>query len=385
MKIQTGTVAKAALATFALMLLMALPAAADDCQSQGYRWTLRGFAAKIAAVGDTYETASTDPVERTKFHLDSGTGLGTELEYRVNCPVGLALGLLTGSLDTMLTYDTETEWLMESSDVDFNMITLGTNFHLFPSSRADFFFGPFIGIVDYSSDPFTLGGQTFNRDLDNDTALGINAGVDVPFKKDGPWAFTAGVRYLATSAQGDGFELDVNPLIATAGVAYRWNGKKCGPCEAPMEALPPAEPAPVAPPPAPAPAPAPVAPAPQAERVVAPAPVEEREVCHFDSGSARVSNICKAKLDEVALKLKQDPALDAQVLGHADSTGNDRINDPLSLRRAEAVKGYLVGRHSIDANRIETEGLGAREPVASNDTREGRAENRRAVVIIQIG
>jgi outer membrane protein OmpA-like peptidoglycan-associated protein len=98
-----------------------------------------------------------------------------------------------------------------------------------------------------------------------------------------------------------------------------------------------------------------------------------------------VSNICKAKLDEVALKMKQDPAIPALVIGHADSTGNDGINDPLSARRAEAVKKYLVERHSIDASRITTEGRGSREPAASNDTREGRAENRRAVVIIRIG
>jgi len=98
-----------------------------------------------------------------------------------------------------------------------------------------------------------------------------------------------------------------------------------------------------------------------------------------------VSNICKAKLDEVALKLKQDPALAAKVVGHTDSTGNDRINDPLSVRRAEAVKGYLVERHSIDPSRVSTEGHGSGEPVAGNDTTSGRAENRRAVVIIRLG
>lgn len=113
--------------------------------------------------------------------------------------------------------------------------------------------------------------------------------------------------------------------------------------------------------------------------------MEEREVCHFNTNGARVSNICKAKLDEVALKLKQDPALGALVVGHADNSGNDGINDPLSARRAEAVKSYLVERHSIDGNRVATEGRGSREPAGSNDTREGRAENRRAVVIISLG
>jgi len=393
MKIRSGTVIQAVAATIACTLLMALPAAAQDCQSEGYRWNLRGFGARVTGVGETFSTSSTDPFEQTKFHLNSGDGLGAELEYRKNCPLGLALGLLAGSLDTMLSFDSETEWLMDTGSADFKLVTVGANFHLSPYSRADFFVGPFIGLMDYSGVSFNLGGRNFNRDLDNDTAIGLNAGVDVPFKENGPWAFTAGVRYLASTAKGDGFELDVNPLIATAGLAYRWNGKKCGPCEAMMAdpdaaaapaGAPAAAPAAESPPAAPVAA-APAAPATAPELREATPPVEEREVCHFNTSGARVSNICKAKLDEVALKLKQDPALDAQVLGHADSTGNDRINDPLSLRRAEAVKSYLVDRHSIDPNRIATEGHGSREPVASNETSEGRAENRRAVVIISIG
>ena len=389
MNIRTGYSTRLASVFLACAVLLALPAAAQDCSSDGYRWTLRGFGAKVSAAGDTYETSSTDPVERSKFHLNSGNAVGAEVEYRVNCPVGIAVGLMSGSLDTMFSYDTEFEWLMGSDDVDFTLLTIGPNFHLSPYGRADFFIGPFLGVMDYSDVDFDgLGGLSFDRNLDGETAIGLNLGVDVPFKDNGPWAVTAGLRYLATSAGGNGFELDVDPLIATAGLAYRWNGKKCGPCEAMMDDSAVAEPAPVveAPAPAPAPAaPAPVAPAAAPEIAREAPPAEEREVCHFTSSSSRVSNICKAKLDEVALKMKQDPELGAQVLGHADSTGSDRINDPLSMRRAEAVKSYLVERHSIDPTRIETEGRGSREPVASNDTSDGRAENRRAVVIISIG
>ncbi len=105
---------------------------------------------------------------------------------------------------------------------------------------------------------------------------------------------------------------------------------------------------------------------------------------HFDSGSARVSNIAKAKLDEVALKLKQDSALRAHVLGYSDSRGSKAGNDRLSAQRAEAVKAYLVQRHEIDPSRITIEGRGSADPVASNDTAAGRAENRRAVIILRI-
>ena len=105
---------------------------------------------------------------------------------------------------------------------------------------------------------------------------------------------------------------------------------------------------------------------------------------HFDSNSARVSNIAKAKLDEVALKLKQDSELRAHVIGYTDSQGSQRQNDRLSAQRAEAVKAYLVERHEIDPSRITIEGRGGADPVAGNDTAAGRAENRRAVVILRI-
>ncbi len=105
---------------------------------------------------------------------------------------------------------------------------------------------------------------------------------------------------------------------------------------------------------------------------------------HFDSGSARVSNIAKAKLDEVALKLKQDSELRAHVIGYSDSQGSQAVNDRLSRQRAEAVKAYLVERHGIDPSRITIEGRGSADPVGDNSTAEGRAENRRAVIILRI-
>jgi outer membrane protein OmpA-like peptidoglycan-associated protein len=79
--------------------------------------------------------------------------------------------------------------------------------------------------------------------------------------------------------------------------------------------------------------------------------------CEFTPGSARTSNICKAKLDEVALRMKQDPDATAQVIGYADgSTGTPAANQRIAEQRAEAVKNYLVTRHGIDPSRITTEG-----------------------------
>ena len=66
-------------------------------------------------------------------------------------------------------------------------------------------------------------------------------------------------------------------------------------------------------------------------------------------------------------------------VGHADATGSDAYNQRLSMRRAEAVKKFLVGK-GVEANRIYTEGKGESAPVADNRTREGRAKNRRVEV-----
>jgi len=96
--------------------------------------------------------------------------------------------------------------------------------------------------------------------------------------------------------------------------------------------------------------------------------------CNFTPGSARLSNICKAKLDDVALKMKQDPAAQAQVIGYSDT--GERGGQALSARRADSVKNYLVTRHGIDPARIKVEGRDGQE--ATSD----KAENRRAVVIL---
>jgi hypothetical protein len=112
----------------------------------------------------------------------------------------------------------------------------------------------------------------------------------------------------------------------------------------PVEETPPPPPVETAPPPPPPPPP--------------PAPPQRMEVtCDFTSGSARLSNICKAKLDEVALRLKQDSDSTAQVIGYADgSSGSQSGNQRLADQRAAAVKNYLVTRHGIDPSRITTEG-----------------------------
>ena len=106
--------------------------------------------------------------------------------------------------------------------------------------------------------------------------------------------------------------------------------------------------------------------------------------CHFDSGSARVNNACKAILDEVALLMRDNPEAPAIVIGYSDSVGSDSTNMRAGQQRAEAVKNWLVTRHAVDPSRITVESRGEADPVGDNTTAAGRKQNRRAVIRITI-
>jgi len=81
-------------------------------------------------------------------------------------------------------------------------------------------------------------------------------------------------------------------------------------------------------------------------------------------------------LDHGADLLNSNPAVRVEIVGHTDSMGSDEYNQRLSERRADTVRAYLESK-GISANRLSTSGRGESAPIANNDTREGRAENRR--------
>jgi len=127
-------------------------------------------------------------------------------------------------------------------------------------------------------------------------------------------------------------------------------------------------------------APAPVAAAPKAAApAVAATKVTYAADAFFDFDKAVLKPEGKAKLDDLAQKVK---AINLEVIiavGHTDSVGTDTYNQKLSIRRSEAVKAYLVSK-GIEKNRVYTEGKGEKQPVADNKTKEGRAKNRRVEI-----
>lgn len=132
--------------------------------------------------------------------------------------------------------------------------------------------------------------------------------------------------------------------------------------------------------PASAPAPAPAAPAP------APAPaapiaskVTFAADAFFDFDKSVLKPEGRAKLDDLVNKIRGINLEVIIAVGHTDSIGTDAYNQKLSVRRAEAVKAYLVSK-GIERNRVYTEGKGEKQPIADNRTKEGRAKNRRVEI-----
>ncbi|MEE9120693.1 MAG: OmpA family protein [Syntrophobacteria bacterium] len=96
----------------------------------------------------------------------------------------------------------------------------------------------------------------------------------------------------------------------------------------------------------------------------------------YDSNSSYIRAAAYPLLDEVTSILEKNPEMEVEVQGHTDNTGSAKYNQWLSEKRAQKVKDYLVSK-GIDPSRLEAKGYGLTQPVASNATEEGRAQNRR--------
>jgi OmpA-OmpF porin, OOP family len=104
---------------------------------------------------------------------------------------------------------------------------------------------------------------------------------------------------------------------------------------------------------------------------------------HFDTNKAELKPESDAAVQEITKLLKQDPNLTLLVVGHTDNVGGYDANLTLSSRRAAAVLEALTSKHGIAAARLRAVGVGMAAPVASNETEEGRAKNRRVELVRQ--
>jgi outer membrane protein OmpA-like peptidoglycan-associated protein len=129
------------------------------------------------------------------------------------------------------------------------------------------------------------------------------------------------------------------------------------------------------------PAPAP-APRPKKRVAVRKDRIDVSETIQFDFSSSRVSEDSRSVLDELAAALTSHPEIKkVRIEGHTDNSGDSPHNLALSKKRAAAVLKYLVNQ-GIDEDRLISEGYGDTKPIASNDSEDGRAKNRRVAFVI---
>lgn len=102
----------------------------------------------------------------------------------------------------------------------------------------------------------------------------------------------------------------------------------------------------------------------------------------FKTGTAELSSESRNILDNVAQVLTENKHLNFEVAGHSDNTGNYKSNIKLSESRAKSVRQYLID-HGVASERLSAQGYGSDKPVASNDTREGRSQNRRVELVLK--
>lgn len=101
----------------------------------------------------------------------------------------------------------------------------------------------------------------------------------------------------------------------------------------------------------------------------------------FDTGRSAIKPNFAPILTQFATSLNQNPVTTVTIIGHTDSTGSDAVNNPLSIDRADAARDFLVSR-GVARTRIVTDGRGSREPVADNNTAQGRDKNRRVEIYV---
>jgi outer membrane protein OmpA-like peptidoglycan-associated protein len=101
----------------------------------------------------------------------------------------------------------------------------------------------------------------------------------------------------------------------------------------------------------------------------------------FDSGSDKIKGESYQTLKEIGQLLTDDPKLRLSIEGHTDSDGTDDYNLKLSQRRSESVRTYLIENYKVDGNRLESKGWGESKPIDTNNTPEGKANNRRVELV----
>jgi outer membrane protein len=276
-------------------------------------------------------------------------------------------------------------------NVDHLPPTVSLNWHFNPEGTWRPYIGVGLNYTMFSSEETRgpLAGSSLK--LDDSFGAAGQVGIDIG---EGNWFVNLNARYIQieSDAELDGEKLgtlDINPWVYGVHIGYKLG--RPAPVAAPEPApAPAAEPTPPPPPP-PAPADAdgdgvtddldkcPGTPAgTKVDKVGCPLEQTLKLLFDFDSAELRPESI--TELERVVKFMNDVPFAQVLIQGHTDSVGNDAYNLKLSDRRAKAVFDYLSSR-GVDPARVTSEGKGEAEPIADNNTAEGRQENRRVMLI----
>ncbi|MEM7185498.1 MAG: OmpA family protein [Bacteroidota bacterium] len=108
----------------------------------------------------------------------------------------------------------------------------------------------------------------------------------------------------------------------------------------------------------------------------------ENSGVYFDTNKYNINEASRATLDKLTAVLIEFPDTDVLVVGHTDSAGAEEYNMTLSKNRAQSVTNYFTGAKGLSSGRFTTNWFGETSPIATNDTAEGRAQNRRVNIVI---
>lgn len=294
-----------------------------------------GFATDAAADGFEFgvETGATFPLSKTKESMgDVGGSIGLPGGYRFN--IGQNLGISIIGQPNFFAFPTEEGFAGSNMSSNFSY-TVGPKFTLltkYLTAHA----GAQGGYYQDLTGPMDDGGA------------GFNGNMGVSYRFDEYQSLGLFGRYDYSTQQASPTSNNTRQM-ATGGVQYLYSW---------------AQPEP--PPPAPEPPP--------------PAPVAKRKIIlrgvNFDFDKSDIRPDARPILDAAIDVLKAEPDINVSVQGYTDSVGTEAYNQKLSQRRAESVTRYLV-TGGISAARLTAVGYGESNPVATNETADGRAQNRR--------
>lgn len=218
------------------LCLCPLAAVAQPGGQQAGSWSVRAFGSWLDTAGDTLGPGQRidplPPIVEPSLTIDSGTGAGLALEYRATRRLGVEALALFADLDAdarLRPIEPPGPPAEQTQDLSTDLLGVGLNIHLTPGRRVDIYAGPLVALVRYDEVTFVFDGgeHVLSTDFDDDTAFGVTLGMDIALDRAGAWALTSSLRQLwsSTEVEGTNQELDIDPLIASLGIAYRWGGR----------------------------------------------------------------------------------------------------------------------------------------------------------------